>query len=63
LDPTDPVKQTAGQVLLLKRPKQVYEAKSVQYLALPEPKVLASLERPNLSNFASKPFIAPQRAN
>jgi len=28
LDPTDPVKQTAGQVLILKRLKQVYEAKS-----------------------------------
>jgi len=62
LDPTDPVKQTADQVLLLKRPKQVYKAKSVQYLALNEPKVLTSLERLN-SNFALKPFIDPQRAN
>jgi len=34
----DLVKQTTSQVLLLKRPKQVYEAKSAQYLTSHEPK-------------------------
>jgi len=43
------VKQTAGQIIL-------FEAKSAQYLASHKPKVLASLERLNLSNFVLKPF-------
>jgi len=37
------MKQTVGQVLLLKRPKQAYEAKSVQHLASHEPKGIALL--------------------
>jgi len=41
---TDPEKQTVSQVLLLKRPKQAYEVKSVQYLASHEPKGIASFE-------------------
>jgi len=31
------VKQTAGQILLLKKPKRIYEAKSAQYLTSHEP--------------------------
>ena len=45
------MKQVVGQIPLFK-------AKSAQYLTSHEPKVLASLERLNLSNFALKPFIA-----
>jgi len=44
LNLTDPVKQTINQILPLKRPKQTYEAKSVQHLASHEPKGIALLE-------------------
>jgi len=44
LNLTDPVKQTVSWVLPLKRPKQAYEAKSVQHLASHEPMGRALLE-------------------
>ena len=44
LDPTDPVKQTVSQVLPLERSKQAYEAKSIHYLTLNEPKGIVSPE-------------------
>jgi len=58
LDPTDPVKQTLGQVLPLKRPRQAYEGKFAQHLASHKPKGLASAKRLMLSTFALKFSIA-----
>jgi len=49
LDPTDPVKQTVGQVLPLN--KHAYKAKLVQHSASPEPKGLALLEKLALPSF------------
>ena len=48
---TDPMKQTVGQKLLLKRPKKAYEVKLAQHLASHESKGLA-IQRAKLLSFA-----------
>ena len=63
MGPIDPVKQIVNLVLPLKRPKQAYDAKLAQHLALHEPKRLTSPERLTLSSVALKLFITPKRVN